>query len=507
MLSINLTSIQNHVLTFVAYFPQTFEPTPSPELDQLLETIRRKVILPRHLVGDNRKLVSNPERSKALLTEDIRIRIGDQEERLEPIDFSKDGVSHHNTFREVLHLSTKTGDFSFWARLLQGYDGAGIKLNATQQEQLIRKACDTGHVGLVLSILNAVKHTNLFPSSLTVFKIPSAIRHQALFADQLQLAKDTLLEANPATLQSILNAIELGESTDDLLDEVPGVGAIRVQALHKGLRRAVQFNLILAKPEVLKRLQHRRLTTRHPIHQKTKETSTESSGSDATNSVSNASLVPLAYQSTFSLNDPILAATPLELQSKIEWLLTKDPSALDKAVNETKEDSTAPLVPGVSAADYTVRLLDTLAKEPITKVRHPIILRDEHLVDKQTNKEYQESAPLRTDKTGLSISERRNLFARQNEWLSRAIAVASSLRAASVVVTDKSLLCNANEHRQEIEAAIQEAMPKFGDTINGRAITVPSHLLDAAKQYQEGVREWGIHGKMTQPQNLPKLDL
>jgi hypothetical protein len=352
------------ILTGIAYFPPPFEATPSSELDTLLETIRRRVILPKHLIGDNKKLVSDRERSQTLLQEDIRIKIGDHEERLEPHNFGTEGVSHHDTFKKATNLSSTTNDFSFWPRLLQGYDGAGIKLTEVERERFIRKACDTGNVNLILNLLDAVKHNNFTPPPRMVHKVAHAIRDQALFGDQVQLAEETLTETDPATLKTATKAIQQGESSDDRLTTIPGLGAVRAKALQQGLKRAIRFNLILSKPQILQSLQDRHTRVKRP---------TNVEADDGSAPTKTTELVENVF--SFSVNDPILAAIPLELQSRLEYLLTKDPSALNTA-KETITESSLPPPSQLTAADYAARLLDTLEKETISKVRplsHPVI--------------------------------------------------------------------------------------------------------------------------------------
>jgi hypothetical protein len=294
-----------------------------------------------------------------LLQEDIRIKIGDHEERLAPHNFGAEGVSHHVTFKKATNLSSTTNDFSFWPRLLQGYDGAGIKLTEVERERFIRKACDTGNVNLILNLLDAVKHNNFTPPPRMVHKVAHAIRDQALFGDQVQFAEESLTEADPAILKTATEAIQQGESSDDCLTTIPGLSAVRAKALQQGLKRAVRFNLILSKPQILQSLQDRHARVKRP-------TKVEAEGGSVL--AKTTELVENLF--SFSINDPILAAIPLELQSRLEYLFTKNPTALNIAI-ETTTESSLPPPSQLTAADYAVRLLTTLETEPIAKV-HPL---------------------------------------------------------------------------------------------------------------------------------------
>lgn len=294
--------VQSIVLTLTVFFPAPFAPTPSPELDQILEDVRRKLLLPRHLDTSQKKLVRDPQNAQQLAKEDIRVSLGDQEVQLQPFNFATDYISARDSFFNALSLSEKTGYFEFWPDFLKSYKAAALKFEPFRRNILLNAIGNAGKTKMIFDLLLAADQNGLLLTPVMVKTLVSRIRQDLLAVDSPQ-----------------------------------------PEHVKKALSQIKRLNLIVARPEQLKELQKQSLS--------------------------------LFGVEIDILNNPILAALPLEIQSIAEERgITldagngQDPqkSSADEP-SEAVEDSIPPK-PMLTASDYAERLLDALKKQPIVVV-------------------------------------------------------------------------------------------------------------------------------------------
>ncbi|KAF6238611.1 hypothetical protein HO173_003117 [Letharia columbiana] len=139
-----------------------FHPTPSPDLDALLNTFRTNIFFPSHLLVLQQDLVYKKS-NHALLTSDepATVRLGDEVLQLLPLDKRRDEPPTRSSFAKVVQLMEETGDWGNMAAFLEGLKVARRKLAGWQVEKMVRRANEVGNQGVVMDILNKVKKTGV----------------------------------------------------------------------------------------------------------------------------------------------------------------------------------------------------------------------------------------------------------------------------------------------------------------------------------------------------------
>ncbi|KAF2673831.1 hypothetical protein BT63DRAFT_451886 [Microthyrium microscopicum] len=372
------------------YFPPPFDPTPSPELDQLLDTIRHKILLPRHLDSSQRKLVQRAENHAYLAKEDVRVAIGGQEMRLVPFNFSTDGVSVGQSLNQALVLSESTGDFSFWSNLLKGARSAKLLVAQSLRERLAFTAAKKQQLPIVMQLLENAEKTSYPITPRLLIKLFTFCRDSAIFgADALRLAeRDT---SNDFTKESIQSMVEEADNQVSVVADRPELAPYRAKALKEGLRLSNAFNLLVTQP----------------FHQKAlREKDVWKSGllSDP-------------------LDDPLLLALPLELQSRLE----QDSSILEMSQTSNEvvsgSENNAPPRPSPSASEVATKMDLALVKRPI-------------------------QAP---DLGAVDPSEIRG---RCSNFPNYAYLILSSLQRAQKVIDDAELRSRLQIHEQAVHEAL-----------------------------------------------------
>jgi len=134
-----------------------------PELATFLATVNSKILLPCHLTPEQRKLVYKQDQKAKLEAEPIEITLGDVTLPLEHIDRNR-RPSRHSTIMNILRLSEEDGSREDWenvVRMLEGFENAGIRLDATKQAMVIRKLFLNDQDHLVLKALQRPTATGL----------------------------------------------------------------------------------------------------------------------------------------------------------------------------------------------------------------------------------------------------------------------------------------------------------------------------------------------------------
>ncbi|KFY21472.1 hypothetical protein V493_07374 [Pseudogymnoascus sp. VKM F-4281 (FW-2241)] len=139
-------------------FP-TFQPTSSPELDNLLSKFRNTIFLPAQLSKQHRDLVYAFKNKKSLDTVPVTVEIGGEEVRLKHINKTKDVPNQRKGLREALGLMKEKKDWDNFPLLLEGLHSAGRVTDEVVLEQFVRMACMAGRQDAVLESARRVSKT------------------------------------------------------------------------------------------------------------------------------------------------------------------------------------------------------------------------------------------------------------------------------------------------------------------------------------------------------------
>ncbi|KFY50173.1 hypothetical protein V496_09534 [Pseudogymnoascus sp. VKM F-4515 (FW-2607)] len=139
-------------------FP-TFQPTSSPELDNILSKFRNTIFLPAHLSKRHRDLVYAFKNKKSLENVPVTVEIGGEEIRLKHIDKTKDVPNQRKALREALELMKEKKDWDNFPLLLEGLHSAGRVTDEIVLEQFIRRASMAGRQDAVLESARRVSKT------------------------------------------------------------------------------------------------------------------------------------------------------------------------------------------------------------------------------------------------------------------------------------------------------------------------------------------------------------
>ncbi|KAB5558488.1 hypothetical protein GE09DRAFT_1286699 [Coniochaeta sp. 2T2.1] len=141
----------------VIHFPKTS----STELDDLLETVRYKVILPSYLPEDQRKRMYNRRYKTQLEADPITMEIDGEKLRFYFTDKVRAVPSTKKSLYDILNLMKTPDDFAILPRLLEGLCvQAGRKLKSEQYCKIIRRAGMQGCIHTILTCAREVKRTN-----------------------------------------------------------------------------------------------------------------------------------------------------------------------------------------------------------------------------------------------------------------------------------------------------------------------------------------------------------
>jgi len=161
-----------------------FTPTSSSELDQLLETMRQKIILPAFLPAEQRSRLYDPKWEQRLKSDPITIEIdGEILKFYHQNPLKGDIPETKKTLREIIHRLKTPEDFANLRPLLEGLNQAGRRINDITRAQLTRIVCERGHHVELLDCARSVKRTGFrLDSHEVVLKLLSAIQMEAVNA-------------------------------------------------------------------------------------------------------------------------------------------------------------------------------------------------------------------------------------------------------------------------------------------------------------------------------------
>lgn len=142
----------------------SFTKASSPELDEILQEFRSKIILPLYLNKKQRQLIFKRKYASQLENDPVTATIGDEEFRLEPLDVLKDIPGTAQELGKILALTKDHNDWLNWLPILEGL-GRRKKTPDKWRNRFIRSAILAGESEVVISALRRVKRTRLHLSS------------------------------------------------------------------------------------------------------------------------------------------------------------------------------------------------------------------------------------------------------------------------------------------------------------------------------------------------------
>jgi hypothetical protein len=135
-----------------------FTEASTPELQNLLTSLREKVIIPAYLPKSQKDLIYKDKYKKLLASEPVTAYLGDEEFTLEHIDRRKDVPNTKKTVRAAIQLMKEKKDWDNLPNLLEGLIVAGYPIEA-YREMIIRWIGSAGRQDIILECVRRVSDT------------------------------------------------------------------------------------------------------------------------------------------------------------------------------------------------------------------------------------------------------------------------------------------------------------------------------------------------------------
>ncbi|KAK3901398.1 hypothetical protein C8A05DRAFT_34914 [Staphylotrichum tortipilum] len=151
--------------------PDALDETSSPELTELLNEYRQKVILPTYLVPEQRKKIYKRRLEKYLVNDPVTMEIDGVVHKFRYVDVTKDVPSTPKTWAAALRLMQTPADFANIRPLLEGLKRAHRALTPAMQHRMVRWAGahaaggSGGALQVVLDAARSVRRTGFALSS------------------------------------------------------------------------------------------------------------------------------------------------------------------------------------------------------------------------------------------------------------------------------------------------------------------------------------------------------
>ncbi|KAI1378209.1 hypothetical protein F4677DRAFT_443425 [Hypoxylon crocopeplum] len=158
-----------------------FTPTSSPQLDELLSTIRRDIILPAYLPTEQRKRLYSPKYAKKLESDPIIIEIDGEVIKFRYINVFKDILQTRRAVVNAITQFSTPQDFANLRPLLEGISYAGRKFDNGVYVKILRVMALKGRVSQIIDCaLNAARTGFKLDSSEKVNEILHFIQMKAI---------------------------------------------------------------------------------------------------------------------------------------------------------------------------------------------------------------------------------------------------------------------------------------------------------------------------------------
>ncbi|KAI1505537.1 hypothetical protein F5X99DRAFT_368391 [Biscogniauxia marginata] len=137
-----------------------FTPASSPELDELLNTIRTKIILPSYLPQNQRKKIASKKYEKTLQADPIIMEIDGEVFKFRHLDNTTDIPSTRHSVIQAISQFNAPQDFSNLVPLFEGIANTGYKFDEGFYCKIIRIMGIRGHITSIIECARRVKTTN-----------------------------------------------------------------------------------------------------------------------------------------------------------------------------------------------------------------------------------------------------------------------------------------------------------------------------------------------------------
>lgn len=138
-----------------------FSPTSSPELDDVLTTIRNKILLPSYLPQDQRKQLFSPKHEQKLRQNPITMEIDSEVLRFGHMDLMKDLPNTRKLLYDAVGRMQTREDFENLPRLLEGLHSAGRRLQTRDYVRIARIAAERGCLYTVIESARMARRTGM----------------------------------------------------------------------------------------------------------------------------------------------------------------------------------------------------------------------------------------------------------------------------------------------------------------------------------------------------------
>ncbi|KAI0180495.1 hypothetical protein GGR52DRAFT_588082 [Hypoxylon sp. FL1284] len=162
----------------------TFTPTSSPQLDELLSEIRRKIILPSYLPAEQRRRIASPRFEKRLQTDPVIIEVDGEVFRFRYQDPLRTTPVARRVVAAAVARFRTADDFANLRPLLEGMVAARRRLPDALATKILRLAGERGRVLDALECARGVARTGLrLDASEKAAELLHALQMQAAAAD------------------------------------------------------------------------------------------------------------------------------------------------------------------------------------------------------------------------------------------------------------------------------------------------------------------------------------
>lgn len=139
-----------------------FTPTSSEQLDELLNTIRHKIILPSYLPAQQRKIIYSPKHEKKLQSDPITIEIDGEVLKFRHMNPLKGDIpAARKALIEAVHQFTTPQDFANLKPLLEGMHYTGYRIDPSVHAKVVRVCGTRGRIYQALECARAARTTGL----------------------------------------------------------------------------------------------------------------------------------------------------------------------------------------------------------------------------------------------------------------------------------------------------------------------------------------------------------
>jgi hypothetical protein len=220
-----MTRLSAKVLTYAGAVP-TFTESSSPELQDLLSTVRETVFLPAHLSKPHQALIFGTRHRKVLEDDPVTVEISGEDFRLKHIDRTKDQPGTVEGLLKLVSLMKEKKDWDNLPIFLEGLKIAGRKLKPRYWEKLVRKAGQADQQNTILECARRASRTGF------VLKDLNLVREVMWWTQYKALSAGW-------TAQSTKKALTMAEQIADLLEDKKHCGGTFLSASNPRARPEV----------------------------------------------------------------------------------------------------------------------------------------------------------------------------------------------------------------------------------------------------------------------------